>query len=209
MTFEFQITDAVEIFKDPIGHYHHWTILIGRLVRGTIHLADPICIPAADGTKMVARVGSFDAYGRRFGSELSSKDYADPLGVMVRSPAPSRMEIAMGLATSSSSTEFHELIGWALQHRPARLLHDRGPDRRGVPCPECMRVLFSAGPALYPEFEPILRDLRHAPDKYIAKSAQDVLDKSMSAEQYRQWKEREIHKSANAITFGWNFFKRK
>jgi hypothetical protein len=158
---------------------------------------------------MGARVGGFDAYGRRFGSELSSKDYTDPLGVMVWSPAPSRMEIAMGLATSSSPMEYHKLTGWALQHRPARLLHDRGPDGRGVPCSECVRVLFSDGPVLYPEFEPILHDLRHSSDSYVARSAQDIIEKSMSVEQYRQWTQRELQKSAKSMTFGWKFFKRK
>lgn len=209
MTFKFQITDAMEIFKDPIGHYHHWTVLVGRLVEGAIHLADLMCIPAVDGTKMGARVGGFDAYRRRFGSELSSKHDTDPLGVMVWSPAPSRKEIAMGVATSSSLMEFHEFAGWALQHRPARLLHDRGPERRGVPCPECMRVLFSDGPVLHAEFEPILRDLRYSSDSYIARTAHDIIEKSMSAEEYRQLKEQKIQKSARSTMFGWNFLKRK
>lgn len=209
MTFKFQITDAMEIFKDPIGHYHHWTVLVGRLVEGTIHLADLMCIPAVDGTKMGARVGGFDAYRKRFGSELSSEDHTDPLGVIVWSPAPSRKEIAMGVATSSSLTEFHELAGWALQHRPARLLHDRGPERRGVPCPECMRSLFNDGPVLHAEFEPILRDLRHSSDNYIARTARDIIEKSMSAEEYEQLKEQKIQKSASSMMFGWNFLKRK
>ena len=44
--FEFQIIETVEIFKDPIGHYHHWTILFGRLAEGTMYPRDLICIPA-------------------------------------------------------------------------------------------------------------------------------------------------------------------
>lgn len=209
MTFKFQITDAVEIFKDPIGHYHHWTVLVGHLVDGTMHLGDRICIPAVDGTKMGARVGGFEAYGMRFGSEVSSGQCADPLGVMVSSPAPSQREIAMGAATSGSAREFHELAGWALRHRPARLLHDRGPDGRGFPCHECTRVLYSEGPVLHADFEPILRDLQYNPDPNIANWSRNIMKKSMSAEEYKQWRELELRKSAKRKVFGWRLRKQK
>lgn len=201
MTFKFEIIDAVEIFKDPVGHYHHWTVLVGRLVEGTMHLSDRICIPAVDGSKMGARVGGFDAYGMRFGSEVSSGQYAGPFGVMVSSPAPSQGEIAMGAATSSSSREFHELAGWTLRHRPRRLLHDRGPDGRGFPCQECTQVLSGEGPVLHADFEPILRDLRYNPDANIANLSQNIMKTVISAEEYKQWKELELQKLAKAKLF--------
>jgi hypothetical protein len=209
MTFKFQVTDAVEIFKDPIGHYHHWTILAGRLVEGTMHLYDRICIPAVDGTMMVARIGGFDAYGMRFGSEVSSGQYADPFGVMVSSPAPSRREIAMDVATSASSREFHELVGWALRHRPARLLHDRGPEGCGFPCRECTKVLYAEGSVLHSDFEPILRDLLYDPARCIVGLARNVIDKSMRSEEYGHLRQLELQKLGKPNSLGWNFWKRK
>ena len=209
MTFKFQITEAVEIFKDPIGHYHHWTVLGGRLAEGTMHLSDWICIPAVDGTKMGARIGGFDAFRVRFGSEVSSEQYPDPIGVMVSSPAPSRREIAMGAATSSSSREFHELAGWALRHRPARLLHDRGPDGCGLRCRDCARVLYSDGRVLLADFEPILRDLQQNLDPYIASFAQHIINESMSSEEHRQWNELKLQELTRSKLFRWKFWKRK
>jgi hypothetical protein len=183
MTFKFQIADAVEIFKDPNGHYHHWTVLVGRLVEGTMHLGDGIGIPAVDGTKIGARIGGFDAYRVRFGSEVSFDQYTDPFGVMVSSPAPSQREIAMSAATSLSASELHELAGWALRHRPARLLHDRGPNGRGLRCQDCTRPLYSQSPVLHADFKAILRDLQHDSAAYIADFARDIINKSPGSEE--------------------------
>jgi hypothetical protein len=218
--FEFQIIETVEIFKDPIGHYHHWTILFGRLAEGTMHPRDLICIPAVDGTKMCARIGgttpspAMDGTRMRApvcredpGSEVWSRRRGDSFGVMVSSPAPSQSEIAMGVATGSSPEEYHELAGWALRHRPARLIHDRGPDGLGFPCPDCTRVLYTKGPVLHPNFEPALRDLCRHSDPYVARRAQDMISEAMSAAEYDQWREQQ--RAAKRKFPSWQFWKRR
>ena len=207
MAFEFQIIQSVEVFRDPTGHYRHWTSLVGNLIAGTMHLHDPICIPAVDGTKTCARIGGFEAFRKDLGSQVSVGQLNDPLGVMIWSPAPSQREIAMGVATDSTPEEFHALIGWALRHRPARLIHDRGPDGRGLPCPECTRLLYTRGPVLHSDFEPALRDLRRHPTPYIADRAEDIISKSMSEADYKQWQEQQ--KAAERKSSFWRFWKHK
>jgi hypothetical protein len=205
MTFEFRIIDSVEIFKDPIGHYHHWTCLVGRLVHGTMHLYDRICIPAVDGSRMCARVVGFE--GKGMGSEVSCGQRADPVGVVVWSPAPSPREIALGAVTGSSAEEFLELVGWALRHRPARLIHDRGPNGLGLPCHDCTNVLYREGPVLHADFELALRDLCSYPDPYIAGRAQNIIRQCMSQEDYKNW--RELREAAKHKSSRWKFWKHK
>lgn len=60
MTFQFEIEEAFEVHGDPLGHYHHWTILAGRLLEGTIRRGDCIKIPLMDGTVLASYVGGFD-----------------------------------------------------------------------------------------------------------------------------------------------------
>jgi hypothetical protein len=211
MTFKFQIIESMETFKDPIGHYHHWSVLAGRLIEGTIHLGDPICIPAVDGTKMCARVGGFDrdyprAERKPFGSQVACGQHADPLSVMVWSPAPSRRQVAAGVATGISHNEFHELVGWALRHGPARLLHDRGPEGLGRPCGDCTSVLYSQGSVLHADFEQALRELCRHPDPYIAGRAHDIISKAMSEEEYKTW--RELQEAAGRERSRRKFWKR-
>ena len=207
MAFEFQVIQSVEVFRDPIGHYRHWTIVVGNLIAGTMHLHDPICIPAVDGTKMCARIGGFEAFRKDPGSQVSAGQLSDPLGVMVCSPAPGQREIAVGMATGSSPAEFHELIAWTLRHKPARLIHDRGPDGLGLPCPDCTRLLFTVGPVLHADFELTLRDLRRHPDPTIAGRAQDIISKSMSEADYNQLEEQQ--KATGRKPSVWKFWKRK
>ena len=40
MAFEFVIEDSVEIYRDPGGERHHWTIVTGRLQTGFGLLSD-------------------------------------------------------------------------------------------------------------------------------------------------------------------------
>jgi hypothetical protein len=183
VTFKFEITDAAEVFRDPIGHYHHWTCLIGRLAEGTMRVDAPICVPAVDGSRMCARVLWFEAYGRRFGAEVSSGQESDPFGVFVSLPAPSPREIAMATACDSTPEEYHDLVLWALRHRPARLLHDRGPEGVGLPCHECAQVLYGESPVLRGDFEPALRNLSRHPDPYVARRAQAILSRSTTAQE--------------------------
>ena len=198
MSFKFQIMDAAEIFRDPIGHYHHWTILAGHLLEGTVCVRDKICIPATDGTKMCAVIGGFDKFyfeaeKKDFGSEVSAGQYASPFGVMVRCPAPSEKEVARDLATGCSSEEFHELIGSSLHHKPTRLIHDRGPDGLGLPCGECTQILYHfARHVLHADFESALTDLCRHPDPYIAGRAQDIISKAMTEAEYGQWRGNQV-----------------
>ena len=206
MMFKFQIAQSVEIFKDPMGHYHHWTILTGHLLEGTMHLYDAIFIPTVDGAKTCARIGGFEASHKSLGSQVSSGQQSGSIAVMVWSPAPSQREIAMGAATNGSPEEFHELAAWALRHRPARLIHDRGPDGFGLPCPDCTQLLYIAGPVLDPDFERELRPLCGHPDPYIAGRAQDIIDKAMSEAEYKH--SREQQKAADRKSDRWKFWRR-
>jgi hypothetical protein len=117
MGFKFQITDAIEIFKDPIGHYHHWTDLIGSVIEGTTRVGDLICIPGVDGAGMCVPVRGFNAFRKDLGSEVSSGQYAGPICVFAGLPSPNKSEIGMGVATDGSHEKFHELILRELHHR--------------------------------------------------------------------------------------------
>lgn len=207
MSFKFQIVGAAEIFRNPTGHYHHWTILIGHLLEGTMRLSDSICIPAADGSKMGAYIGGFDGFRTRFGDEVSVGKHSGPFGVMVRCPAPSQEEIARDLATGCSPEEFHELIEYALRDRPERLIHDRGPNGVGLPCQECTQKLYRLGlSVLHTDFESALADLFHHPSPYIAGRARDIISKAISETEYNhQWEQEEA--SQHASSSPWKFWK--
>lgn len=45
----FRIEDAVEVRKDPGGHFHHWTVLVGVLEEGTLRIGDALAIPRVGG----------------------------------------------------------------------------------------------------------------------------------------------------------------
>jgi hypothetical protein len=178
------------------------------MVEGTIRLRDPICIPALDGTNMSASVGGFDAYRKNLGFQVSSGQHADPFNVMVGFPAPSQREIAMGVAAGCPAEGFHNLAVWTLRHRPARLIHDRGPDGLGLPCGECTWPLYRLGLyVLHSDFEPALRDLCHHPDPYIAGRAREIIGESMSEEEYEQWREQQA--AALRKSRRWKFWRRK
>jgi hypothetical protein len=206
MTFKFQVTDSVEIFKDPIGHYHHWTVLVGVVLEGTIRQSDIICIPAVGGAKLCATILSFDSFHNRLGLEISIGQHATPIGVLVGHPAPSKNEINLGVAARGSPEEFHDLILWALRHRPARLIHDRGSNGLGFSCAECTRILYKHGNVLHKDFELLLQNLIQHHDPYISRRAQEIIDRAVSEEKYIE--SRELQKKTIRQFPKWMFWKR-
>jgi len=87
MLARFELADAVDVFKDPGGHYHHWTVLMGRIVEGTLRIGDVLIVPAADGGVIAARIGGFHAFLAAVSDTISADRHRTTrLGVMIHSP---------------------------------------------------------------------------------------------------------------------------
>jgi hypothetical protein len=81
------LVDGYDIFNDPVGHYHHCTVVSGRLLEGALRVGDVLVLPAADGGVLAARVGGFHAFRTPLGSSITAEEHGSlHLGVMVHRP---------------------------------------------------------------------------------------------------------------------------
>jgi len=94
----FQVTSAHEILRDPAGHEHHVTIVVGTLVEGVLRIADPFAIPRAGGGHWLGQILGFDRYGKPFGTSVDADDSSEAFGVAIRGVAPPEAKVALGEA---------------------------------------------------------------------------------------------------------------
>ena len=53
---QFTTKSWVEIHRDPGGHYHHWSIVLGTLDSGVLHLGTRVMFRARDGRRLASTV---------------------------------------------------------------------------------------------------------------------------------------------------------
>lgn len=170
MAFQFKIDEVVEVHRDPIGHYHHWTILVGNLVEGTARQGDFIKIPLLDGTILAALIGGFEQFHRTLGLEVSAGQY-DRFGMMTWRPAAVNSEVLRDIAQDCTAEEFQTILLATLQHHPRRIFHNRGIHASDLDCQECVVIPNT------PDVVTILQNLQTSPDTYIAQRASLVLQR--------------------------------
>lgn len=180
MSFRFRIDGAAEIFKDPTGHYHHWTILSGQVVEGTLRRGDKMIIQSDHAQSLGTCLLDFSLVNNPLRDQVSAGEYTDPICIATWLPALSKADIAPGTGTACSPEEFHETIVWGLEHYPQRFLHDRGLNGRDLPCSDCSRALFRQWNVIHPDCAAVLRRLCDSPDAYIAQRARKILAMPMT-----------------------------
>src|SRR5262249_40627584 len=67
--FVFEFEETLEIHRDPGGHYHHFTVLVGRLLEGTLRSGSQAMLDTTHGP--VATVVLH--YQGQWGGTISSK----------------------------------------------------------------------------------------------------------------------------------------
>lgn len=171
MAFQFKIEEGVEVHKDPLGHYHHWTILTGKLLEGTVRQGDCIKIPLADGTMLAAHVGGFNLASQTLGSEVSAGQYDRTFGMMTWRPAAQNSEVLRDVAQDCTTEEFQSILLGILQNHPTRIFHSRGVQAGHLDCHGCVVIPNTS------EVAAILQNLQTSTDTYIARRASLVLQK--------------------------------
>lgn len=171
MAFQFKIEEVYELHGDPLGHYHHWTILAGQLLEGTIRQGDYIKIPLADGTVLAAYVGGFDLAHQNLGPEVSAGQYDRPFGMMTWRPAAHKFEVLREVARDCTTEEFQSILLGTVQNHPTRIFHNRGVQASHLDCHQCVVIPNT------PEVVAILQNLQTSADTYIARRAALVLQK--------------------------------
>src|SRR5579871_846602 len=170
MTFQFKIEDVVEVHRDPLGHYHHWTILGGRLTAGSIWPGNFIKIPLQDGTSFVTHMLDFIVFSRSMGAEVSTGQLDHPFGLMVWRPAPQQSLVALEIAVESTQEDFEHSLLEMLEHYPERIFHNRGAYAPHLDCRECTLEMHNV-----PQVRKMLEQLQTSTDAYIAQRASRVL----------------------------------
>ncbi len=171
MTFSFLIEDAFEIHKDPGGHHHHWTILVGTLEEGTLRRNDRIKIPYIDGSSLVSIVGGIEQAHLMDNLLEISADEADlPLGIMTWVPAADENRVERNtLSYSCSEADYKSNLVWSLENDPIRFIHRQGDYVSA--CDDCIAAVDRI-----PEFEEHMKQLISHSNLYVAQYASCFLD---------------------------------
>src|SRR5438874_130545 len=140
MTFQFKIEDVFEVYRDPLGHYHHWTILAGKVLEGTMRQGNCIKIPLSDGTMLAAHVGGFDLASKTLGPEVSAGQYDQTLGMMTWCPAANNSEVLREVAQDCTPEEFQSILLSTLENHPGRVFHNRGVRASHLDCQDCVVI---------------------------------------------------------------------
>ena len=172
LPFRFKLDAAAEVYRDPLGHYHHWTVLSGHLVEGTMRVGNLIKLPLTDGTVFIAHIGDMTKFTRSLGTEITVGQVDQPFTVVVWQPAPRQDDIALSSATDATPEEARHNLLDTLEHHPYRLLHNRGKDAATYDCGACSRAIPHTL-----ETVAILKRLRRTADNYIAQRASAILQK--------------------------------
>lgn len=165
----FLIEEIVEVHRDPGGHYHHWSIVVGRLKTGALAQGEFLQLPTSDGSLCSGRTGGFEAFHRLLPAKIHAEEIDFLLGVMIIAPAPPRAVVCPGEAFSISREEHEANLLALLRGFPERLFHTQG----GTPfrcrdCPGALRGL--------PAARPLLEALReHHLDAAVARHARELL----------------------------------
>jgi hypothetical protein len=170
MGFQFKIEEGVEVHRDPLGHYHHWTILAGKLVEGSIRRGDFVKVPLRDGTILVAYALDFIMFSRSLGTEVSTGQFDHPFGLMVWHPAPQQAQVALDIAADGTQEDSSRTLLDALKSHPERIFHNRGERAPHLDCRECTLEIPNN-----PEVRTMLEYLQTSTDTYIARRAALVL----------------------------------
>jgi hypothetical protein len=170
MTFQFRIEEVVEVHRDPLGHYHHWTILGGTLTEGTVRRGDLIKIPLSDGTSLVAHMLDFIVFARSLGTEVSAGQLDHPFGLMIWRPAPQQHQVSLEIAVDATQEDFERSLLETLDRHPERIFHNRGVQAPHLDCRECTLELPDV-----PQVRNMLEHLQTNTDTYIAQRAALVL----------------------------------
>lgn len=176
MAFEFVLEDSVEIYQNPGGQYHHWTVLSGRLKSGAIRAGEIVRVPGADGVPTVGSALGFMAQGQNLGDGVDAESYPHLFGIAVWQLAPLRPTLVPGsVVTNGSYEEYQETLLRLLEERPERIFHPHGAEHPNVGCEDCELILDEK-----PEFIPLLRRLAAGGDAYLARRAAAALKQHYS-----------------------------
>jgi hypothetical protein len=127
----FAVHAAHEVFRDPNGHVHHWTILQGALLEGTLRLADPLAVPRMGGGSWIGQIVGFETRGEWLGSSADAEHLGGrPLGVAIRGVAPPAAGVAPGEVRVATLDEARLLATELSNLDPAVCDH----------CEDCRRV---------------------------------------------------------------------
>lgn len=163
--FRFQIEDAYDIFRDPGGHYHHFTTLWGYLLEGTIRPFQTVAIPGKSGQIFVSRVVNMTT-NFKLVDELSM-NIEQPVGIGLWKPAPLSKDIERGIMEWFHNEETFDRLG-LLQSYPRVYLHKIRST--GDLCTECPLWIFSDTNGI-----PVLKELSSHPDAETAELANMAL----------------------------------
>jgi hypothetical protein len=171
MAFEFVLEDSVEIYQNPGGQYHHWTILSGRLKSGAIRAGQLVSVPGADGVATVGSALGFMARGQNLGEGVDAESFPDLFGIAVWQLAPLRKTLAPGsVITGCSYEEYMDGFLRVLAEHPERIFHPHGAEHPDVGCEDCEQTLEER-----PEVVPLLRKLAAGSNAYLAGRAAAAL----------------------------------
>ncbi|MEL6342333.1 MAG: hypothetical protein AAFV53_04325 [Myxococcota bacterium] len=169
----FEVQEALEIHRDPIGHYHHWSIAVGVLSSGTLSTGDCVSLPTSDGSPCSGFIFGFEAFRKILGPTVRAEDLTGAvIGVGVRSPAPPGAIVTAGPLHRIEIDTHRDNVLTILRDHPERLFHNRGAHAPWLWCGECPRVLYNQ-----PAAQPILQHLAaHHPDAALVTQVRRVLD---------------------------------
>ncbi|MCB9640366.1 MAG: hypothetical protein H6728_15730 [Myxococcales bacterium] len=136
----FVIEDLVEVHRDPGGHYHHFSVLIGQLQQGSLSFGQILSFDTELGGVVSAKVGGFEAFRKFLPQTIHAEDQHGTLGVMLWGPAPPKAWKARGEASVVSLEEHEQHLQRLLTQHPAIFFHHQG--QTPFFCPECFRALW-------------------------------------------------------------------
>lgn len=177
MAFEFVLEDSVEIYQNPGGQHHHWTVLSGRLRSGAIRAGAILQIPGADGVPTVGSALGFMARGQNLGEGVAAESFPHLFGIAVWQLAPLRPTLVPGsLVTDCAYETYQAALLRLLAERPERIFHPHGAEHPDIGCEDCELTL-----AERPIVIPLLRTLAAGGDAYLAGRAAAALQKYFAA----------------------------
>lgn len=136
--FRFQIEEVYTIFRDPGGHYHHFTALTGRLLEGVVRLYQPVTVPRRDGQRIVSFVVHLEIRHRAI-DELSA-GHEEMAAVLVWKPAPLVEDVALGVVEWFQGEQPFDRLELLRRH-PTVFLHN--VPATGNLCFECINYICS------------------------------------------------------------------
>jgi hypothetical protein len=132
----FRVDGAHDVLKDPAGHAHHFTVLVGVLEAGTLSVGSVLAIPRAAGGSWVAHVVGFEAFREQLGRTVDAASLQGrTLGVAVRGVAPPADAIGLGEAREIDREQARRLVAELRTLEPRALEH----------CADCRLVEEVAG----------------------------------------------------------------